>query len=579
MPTLSVKRDALFQRLEKTFTDAEFDELCFQFGIELDEVTSEREQVTREQGEQAGANLSDDVIYKIELPANRYDLLSLEGLTRALRCYLGMSVNLDFKVTKPVTKIIVGPSVASVRPYVVGAVLRNISFTQASYEAFIELQDKLHNGIGRKRTIVSMGTHDLDTISGPFRYEALSPSAIRFAPLNQKTEMDGNELMQFYQNDLKLKKYLHIIKDSPVYPVILDSAGTVCSLPPIINSDHSKISLNTKNVFIEVTGTDKGKLMTALNVIATAFMEYCAVKEIEAVEIVYPDHTEVTPDLSARLESVSVDYINRSIGLELSAQEIVLNLKKMMLASELGEEGKISVSVPAIRSDILHACDIMEDVAIAHGFNNIPRTIPGTNCAGAPFALNKLSDGIRREVALSGFTEVLTLTLCSRREQFDHLRQPDTGNAVILSNPATAEYQLVHVNLVPAMLKTVSANRHQPVPLKIFQIADVVLLDAASETGARNERHLAAVYCNTSTSGFEMIHGLLDRVMAMLNVKPGEYFIEPSAIEYYFDGRQAEVVYKGTKIGSFGVVHPQVLSNYDISDPCSLLELNIEPFL
>lgn len=582
MPTLAVNRDLLFSRIGTTFTDHQFDDLCFQFGIELDEITSERQQVAREQGANAAKDLSDDVIYKIELPANRYDLLSLDGLARAIKCYLtGKDGDrfVNYPLAKPTTQLVVKKSVKAVRPFAVAAILRDITFTADVYDAFIELQDKLHNGIGRKRTIVSMGTHDLDTITGPFTFEALRPEDINFCPLNQQRVMNGNELMHHYESDLKLKRFLPIIRDSPVYPVILDSRRTVCSLPPIINSDLSKIKLTTKNVLVEVTGTDLNKLNIALNMICTSFVDYCA-KPIEAVQVVYEDgETIVTPDMSSRTESVPVEYINRCVGVQFSAAEISELLCKMMLPAKVQSPEQVLVTIPCIRSDILHACDIMEDVAIAYGFNNIPRTLPKTLCTAAAQPLNKLGDLVRREVALAGFTEVLTLTLCSKKEQFDYLRRTDPGNeAVVLSNPKTLEYEVVHSMLMPEMLKTVSANRRLPLPLKIFQVADVVLLDPKHEVGARNERHLSAVFCN-STSGFEVIHGLLDRVMLMLAVPSADYCIRPSTLPYYFAGRQAEVFYKNFNIGHFGIVHPDVLSSFEIPNVCSMLEINIEPFL
>lgn len=154
-----------------------------------------------------------------------------------------------------------------------GAVFRNIRFDQARYNSFIALQDKLHQNIARQRTLVSIGTHDLDTIQGPFTYEALPPKDIKFIPLNQTKCMDGEELMEFYEKDKHLGKYLHIIRDSPVYPVIYDSKRTVCSLPPIINGDHSKITLNTRNVFMEITATDKTKLEVVNNIMVTMFSQ------------------------------------------------------------------------------------------------------------------------------------------------------------------------------------------------------------------------------------------------------------------------------------------------------------------
>ena len=71
--------------------------------------------------------------------------------------------------------------------------------------------------------------------------------------------------------------------------------------------------------------------------------------------------------------------------------------------------------------------------------------------------------------------------------------------------------------LFVALLKTVAANKDAALPLKLFEVSDVILVDASSETGCRNERRLAAVHCSTKTE-FEVIHGLLNRVMEVLGV-------------------------------------------------------------
>ena len=129
----------------------------------------------------------------------------------------------------------------SVRPFVVCGVLRDITFDQARYESFIDLQDKLHTNICRQRTLVAIGTHDLDTLTPPFTYEALPPKDIRFVPLSEDQEFTGETLFPYYKTkeNCKLKPFLKIIEDSPVYPVIYDSKRVVCSLPPIINGLYS----------------------------------------------------------------------------------------------------------------------------------------------------------------------------------------------------------------------------------------------------------------------------------------------------------------------------------------------------
>jgi phenylalanyl-tRNA synthetase beta chain len=162
----------------------------------------------------------------------------------------------------------VKPETAEVRPFVVGAILRNIKFDEQSYNSFIYLQDKLHQNICRRRTLGSMGTHDYDKVKGPITYEARAPKDIVFKALKQTQEMNADELFEVLKKDQKLKKFLDIIEGKPKYPVFYDAEGKVLSLPPIINSEATKITYDTKNVFIEITGTDLHKIEVCLAVLA-----------------------------------------------------------------------------------------------------------------------------------------------------------------------------------------------------------------------------------------------------------------------------------------------------------------------
>ncbi|GLU17464.1 hypothetical protein SLE2022_338300 [Rubroshorea leprosula] len=594
MPTISVGRDRLFAALGKTYTQEEFEDLCFRFGIELDDVTTEKAIIRKEKHLEEEADDDEEVIYKIEVPANRYDLLCLEGLALALRIFNGLEQIPQFKVANisrdSMLKMHVKEETSLIRPFVVCAVLRGITFDEASYNSFIDLQDKLHQNICRRRTLVAIGTHDLDTLEGPFTYEALPPSEINFVPLKQVKNFRADELMEFYKSDLKLKKFLHIIENSPVFPVIYDSKRTVVSLPPIINSAHSAITLKTKNVFIECTATDLTKAKIVLNTMVTTFSSYCERKfEVEPVEVKYFDEKSyVYPDLSVFNMEVPLSYITDSVGVSLQAEEVASLLNRMQLHANIakqsgsGENCNINVSVPPTRSDVLHPCDVMEDVAIAFGYNDIPKRKPSTL---KPLPLNQLSDLIRHEIAMNGFTEVLTWILCSKRENFEMLnRKDDKSTAVIIGNPRSSDFEVVRTSLMPGMLKTVGHNKDHPKPLKIFEVGDVVLLDENKDVGASNRRLLGALYCGAN-SGFELIHGLVDRIMEVIGspfVPVGDntgYFIQLSEEPEFLPGRQASIVYKGRRIGTFGIVHPAVLNNFDIPDPCSFLEVNIETFL
>ena len=242
-----------------------------------------------------------------------------------------------------------------------------------------------------------------------------------------------------------MKAYLPIIRDSPVYPVIYDSNGVVLSMPPIINGDHSKITLNTKNVFIEITAVDHFKAKIVMDTVVAMFSQYCAKPfEIEAAQVIDAEgKTHVYPTLEYRKEIVTRSQVNGLVGVDLSAKQIAELLTKMCLRSKALDAEKIEVEVPPTRHDVLQACDIIEDVAIAFGYNNLKKTIPKTMTIAAQFPLNKLTDQLREQVAQSGFTEALTFSLCSREDVAEKLRKNIKDiPAVHIANPKTQEFQV-----------------------------------------------------------------------------------------------------------------------------------------
>jgi len=255
------------------------------------------------------------------------------------------------------------------------------------------------------------------------------------------------------------------------------------------------------------------------------------------------------------------------------------------LGSEVLDKQQIKVTIPPIRQDILHACDILEDVGIAYGYNNIEFTVPKTHTIGRQFFLNKVTDQLRYEISRCGYTEILTFSLCSRDDIGEKMRRKDSlSKAVHVANPKTLDFQVGRTSLLPGLLKTIYSNKQIPLPLKLFEISDVILKDSNEEVGARNERYLSAIYYN-KTPGFEIIHGLLDRILHVLeipfsvNKKGVGYFIRAANDPRFLSGRCAEVVVNDKVVGIMGVLHPQVITNFDLAQPCSALELSLQALM
>lgn len=344
-------------------------------------------------------------------------------------------------------------------------------------------------------------------------------------------------------------------------------------------------------------------------------LRYCSEPfSVEEVDIVYADKTLQSLLLSQRTCEATVKDINGTIGINISPDEICSLCDRMQLgpATYDASRGVVKVVVPPTRSDVLHAVDVIEDVAIAFGYNNIQLKVPSTLTVGCPLPINQFSDLMRAEIARAGYVEMLTHGLCSTAENFTHLRRP-LGPAVSLSNPANVEYEVVRTTLLPGALKTLAHNKsisHKD-GVKLFEISDVVE-PCDNEVGAVNIRKLVALYAANS-AGFEIIHGLVDRIFTCAQIRAEDgyasnsltaeeisdrkrvakagmvYCVRSGQDPVFFDGMGADIVLQTSNadgkvlseqvIGVFGVVHPEVLHNYDISYPCSVVELNIEAIM
>jgi len=291
--------------------------------------------------------------------------------------------------------------------------------------------------------------------------------------------------------------------------------------------------------------------------------------------------------------------LTKGIGVNISSDQVIDYLTRMQLDGHI-EGNNVIVSIPPLRSDIMHACDILEDVAIGYGFNKVLEAAvpPSTLSHAFQQPLNKYTDQLRNELAQAGFTEVMTFSLLSNKDNFTNLNKPIDNCAVIIAN-SIQSFQVVRTTLFPGLLKTVKASRKTPLPINIFEVSDIVLKSNSNDVGATNHRYLCAFHV-AKNAEFEIIHGLLDRVMLVNDIphqsmietwrqtKPREYtkyyFVREHSDATYLPGRCAEVVVRNTStnvdtvLGTLGIVHPDVLKSYKIPNPISALHINIEYF-
>ena len=317
----------------------------------------------------------------------RADLWSVEGLSRALRGFLGQEKGIKhYSLGESAIEVNVDTRLQCIRPYICCAVVKGVNLSDQVIKGIMHLQDKLDQTNGRSRQKTSIGIYNLDLIKPPIKYEAVPPSEVRFVPLGFKEAMCLDEILNQHPKGVE---YGHIVKCNSLYPILFDNEGKVLSFPPIINSnDLGKITEDSRNLLVEVTGTLHRTVLNTLNLVTLALIDRGG--SAYRATITYPqgscycENTVVTPNFDSRSLKLSVEETNRLLGLDLSAEDISHLLGIAGLDFEKINSHFLNVLVPCYRVDVMHQVDIIEDIAIAYGYNNIEplwRELPTTGQA------------------------------------------------------------------------------------------------------------------------------------------------------------------------------------------------------
>jgi len=505
-----------------------------------------------------------DGVMKIELgDTNRPDLWSVEGIARCIR-EKGLP---KLKIKKSSNKIIVDKSIEKIRPFIAGVIAKNINIDEELLVEIIQLQEKLCENFGKKREKISIGVYKLDNIEFPVHYKAVDPKKIKFAPLNHEEEMDLDQILKKHPKGIE---YGHIINKNNVYPIFLDSKEDVLSFPPIINSNYiGNVSTDTKNIFIEVTGTDIKQTILVLNIFAYALQDRSA--SLESVQIEYPYKTKYGKSMTTPYnfnDSISFDkrLVKKIFGLDLKDIEIKYLLESMQYYASVSGN-IVKVSIPSYRNDIMHAVDVVEDIGIAYGYQNIKPLDIKSHTAGSLHYSTNYTNKIRNLCIGLGFQEVLSPILTDKNSMVKKMETQQ--NIIELSNPMNENYSAVRSWILPSLLSFLSKNLHREFPQKIFETGECVSSDTKTS-------YSLSACISSSMSSYEDISSNLSSLLKNIGI---EYELIVSNDPSFIKGRCAEIIHNKQKIGVVGEVHPKVLNNWKIEKPVSAFELNISKLM
>ena len=527
-------------------------------------------------GELKGQN-PDTGELRIELQdSNRPDLWCCEGIARQIRIKRqGSLAKYDFLTNKSKSpkQLNVAPGLEEIRPYVAACAATGYRVTQEGLAQLIQTQEKLAEMFGRKRRTVSIGLYRLAAIEFPVTYDLVRPDEVTFTPLGMDTVMTLGEILLVHPKGLE---FGGILAGHDRLPYLRDAKRQALSFPPIINSrEVGEVRPGDDALFVEVTVTDLSMVVLTLNIFAANLADRGAV--IEPIEVRYPYKTALgkavmTPHDLGKSQKLSVSTIEQALGQALGAQEVAKALTAY--GYQVTTRGKeVRVTLPLYRQDLMHAMDVVEDVAISRGYSDFLPIMPSQFTVGGLSRIEEISDHIRALMVGMGFQEIISNILASPRDLRDAMRLEGTewGKLVEVDNVMSQNFSALRQWMLPSLLRVEAASNRAFYPHRMFEAGEVVRHDLSQAEGSRTVMVLGGMIAHADAH-FSEAHSCLDTLFYYVNQA---YSLEPIQHPSFLAGRVGSIVSDGKQIGVIGELHPEVLERWQIGIPAVAFEIDL----
>ncbi|MFT4904550.1 MAG: phenylalanyl-tRNA synthetase beta chain [Natronomonas sp.] len=610
MPVVDVDPDEL-RRLtsHEDKSDEELKDDLFSLGLEFEGVTED-----------------DD--FQLEFAPDRLDRLSVEGIARSLRYQYGDDRGVYVPSTNDAEWTIeIDSSVPDERPYVTGAIVRGVDLTADELDSLIQLQEKLHATMGRKRAKGAIGIHDLAMLKGrpagddkpkTITYRGVEPDGDTFVPLDDDAERTPAEVLEAHPTG---EEYAPLVEELDRYPAIYDDIG-LFSFPPVINGKRTEVEEGARDLFIEMTGTDQWTIDKMCTIVCYALAARGG--KLEEVRVEYDDRDLVRPDLSTDTKTVTHDRIETTLGIDIPGEEVIDLLERAGLDAETGDDGSgrrrddrpapeddveletvpkratqteapdetadsegaetdedelvYEVEIPPYRVDVLHPMDIVDDIGRAYGFNDLSPRYPEVSTVGGRHERSRLEDATRDALTGLGFEDLLNFHLASETELFDRMSLSPADDALgareapTITEPYSEDYTVVRTWALPSLLMVLENNTHRAYPQDLAEIGLVAGVDEGEPTNVAEHRSVAGVVARTDAS----YEDAKARLQTLARAFDAELETPPAEHPSFISGRTAAVVLDGERVGVIGELHPRVLVEHDLEVPVSGFEFRLD---
>jgi phenylalanyl-tRNA synthetase beta chain len=495
---------------------------------------------------------------RVEYSPNRPDFGTDFGIARALRGLLGKEVGLpQFKTRKSGIKVSFDRRLSKVRPFLACATATGLDLDDEDVRQIISLQEDLHNGLGRRRKVVSIGLHDLDAVKPPLWYKAVQPS-FSFVPLGSTKE---STMGQILSGSPEGRAYGPVLGKGDLLPVFLDAAGTVLSFPPIINGAETKVTSKTRRMLIDVTSTNKKAGDDVLAIVATTLAEAGA--KLGTVSIDYPKGRRTTPDLDPQQLPLDKHLIRSLLGLELTSKQISQSLAR----SRMAVSGNMALG-PRYRVDLLHPVDIAEEVALGYGTDRIGPIYPPSKHPGSFNRFEQFLDSASTVLAGSGMIEMMSYELADEKSLYSNFGR-SSDKKVSVQDPKTIDHSILRDALIPTLMAQLSGNVKSDYPQRVFEIGRVY---ARTGEGVSETWHLGCLVAHSQATYTEAKMYL----EAACRILTGKEATAKSAEHWAFSpGRSASVELDDKRLGYVGEMKPESLDAFGVKVPVSGFEIDV----
>ena len=551
---------------------------------------------------------TEDDEMQLEFAPDRLDRLSVEGIARSLRYHYGDDRGVYVPKTNDAEWTIEVEDPPEQRPYVTGVVVRGVDFDAESFESLIQLQEKLHATMGRQRSKGAIGVHDLvalkggDSRSAPdlssgdeprdtagaagektIRYTSMDPDSEEFVPLESNEGMTPREVTERHHMG---SQYADLVEGMEQYPAIYDDIG-LFSFPPVINGRRTEVSEDSRDLLIEMTGTDQWTIDRMCAIVCYSLAARGARIERVAVDYAadapgeYAGHTLDRPDFAVKTKTVSHDRIESIIGVDFDEETVIDCAERSGLDAEPTTEGGeacYEVSIPPYRVDVLHPLDVIDDIGRAYGFNDLEPRYPDVSTVGGRHERSRLEDATRDALVGLGFEDLLNFHMISEAENFDRLNV-DVGTDVVgggepvtIREPYSEAYTMLRTWALPSLLLVLENNTHRTYPQHLSEIGLAAQLDETENTGAEEHRTVAGVLAESGIS-YEDARA---RLQVLAEAFGTDLATPPTEHPTFISGRTAEIVLDGNSVGVIGEVHPAVLVEHGLEVPVAAFEFRLD---